>query len=128
MFSNVDFFTFSLSQLFHLGGIELVNITNYPVWFSANTTLVELKCSFKGWPRPRIFWRIPDRKKLIINGSESFYLTEKLVGEDTITSFLRNPNIQQKHEGIYECLAITTVGVGEPLEKSQKIELLYNCK
>ena len=128
MFSHVDFFTFSLSQLFLLGGIELVNITNSPVWFSANTTLVELKCSFKGWPRPRIFWSIPDSDKLLINGSESFYFTEKLVGEDTITSVLRNPNIQQKHEGIYKCLAITTIDVGNPVEKSQKIKLLYNCK
>ena len=63
-----------------------------------------------------------------MNGSESFYLTERLVGEDTITSFLRNPNIQQKHEGIYKCLAITTIDVGKPVVKSQEIELLYNCK
>ena len=120
-------FSFSLSQLFLLGGIKLVNITKSPVWFSANTTLAELKCSFKGWPRPRIFWHNPHRK-LIINGSESFYLTEELVGEDTITSVLRNPNIQEKHEGKYECFAVTTIDFGKTVEKSEKIQLRYNCK
>ena len=89
--------------------------------------MAELKCSFKGWPRPRIFWHNPDGK-LIINGSENFYLTEQLVGEDSITSVLRNPNIQEKQKGSYECLAVIFITGGRTLTLSESIELRYNCK
>ena len=85
--------------------VQRVFKTSSPVYISPYTTKMELKCTFKGWPRPRVAWYNPDRK-LIINGSESFYLYEQLVGEDNLSSVLRNPNIQEKHEGDYKCIGM----------------------
>ena len=64
--------------------------------FSPDTTEMELNCTFKGMPLSRVAWYNPD-SKLIINGTESFYLYEQLFGEATLSSVLRNPNVQQKH-------------------------------
>ena len=104
----------------------MVGITSSPVWFSPNTKLIELKCSFKGRPRPRVFWYNPGGK-LITDGSESFYLSEKHAGEDTVTSVLRNLNIQEKHNGIYKCKAVNYI-IGWSSELSDDIELIYKCK
>ena len=91
-----------------------------------NMTLMKLKCTFKGWPRPRVAWYNPDYK-LIINGSESFYLYELLVGEDTLSSVLRNPNIQEKHAGAYKCTGMNNI-TGWSTRKSGWIDLNYRCK
>ena len=87
---------------------------------------MELKCTFKGWPRPRVAWYNPDRK-LIINGSESFYLYEQLFGEDTLSSVLRNPNIQEKHRGIYKCTGVNNI-TGWSTRKNEDIDLNHRCK
>ena len=92
-----------------------VNFYWYPV--------VELQCTFKGWPRPRVAWYNPD-SKLIINGSESFHLYEQLVGEDTLSSVLRNPNIQEKHSGDYKCIGMNNI-TGWSTNKSLSICLNY---
>ena len=94
--------------------------------FYPNTTEMELNCTFKGWPRPRVAWYNPDRK-LIINGSESFYLYEQLVGEDTLSSVLRNPNFQEKHKGYYKCIGMNNI-TGWSTNKSLSIYLNYDCK
>ena len=91
-----------------------------------DTRLIELKCTFKGWPRPRVAWYNPDRK-LIINGYESFYIYEQLVGEDTLSSVLRNPNIQEKHAGAYNCTGMNNI-TGWSSENTGIIEMLYRCK
>ena len=85
---------------------------------------MELQCTFKGRPRPRVAWYNPDNK-LIINGSDSFYLYEQLFGEDTLSSVLRNPNIQEKHAGAYKC---TEMNTGLSGENTGIIEMSFRCK
>ena len=106
--------------------VQRVFKTSSPVDFYPSTTEMELNCTFKGWPRPRVAWYNPDRK-LIINGSESFYLYEQLVGEDTLSSVLRNPNIQEKHAGAYKCIGMNNI-TGWSTNKSLSIYLNYDCK
>ena len=104
----------------------MVENTSSPLLFTPNTELIELKCSFKGWPRPRVVWYSPNGKR-ITDGFESFYLSEKHYGEDAVTSFLRNINIQEKHKGIYKCKAMNNI-TGWSSELSEDIELIYKCK
>ena len=104
----------------------MVANTSSPVWFSPNTKQIELKCSFKGWPRPRVVWYSPDGK-LIKEGSERFYLSEEDDGEDIVTSYLRNFNIQEKHNGVYKCKAVNNI-TGWSSTLSEDVELIYNCK
>ena len=85
---------------------------------------MELQCTFKGRPRPRVAWYNPDNK-LIINGSDSFYLYEQLFGEDTLSSVLRIANIQEKHAGVYKCTEMIT---GLSGENTGIIEMSYRCK
>ena len=89
-------------------------------------TPMELQCVFKGRPRPRVTWYNPD-SKLIIHGSESFYLYEQLVGEDTLSSVLVNPNIQEKHAGAYKCTGMNNI-TGWSSENTGTMEMLYGCK
>ena len=100
--------------------------TTSPVDYDRNTTEMELKCTFKGWPRPRVVWYNPDNKP-IINGSEDFYISEQLVGEDTLTSLLRNPGIQEKQAGAYKCTGTNNI-TGWSTEKSGKIDLKYGSE
>ena len=106
--------------------VQRVFKTRSPVYHYSDTTESELQCTFKGWPRPRVAWYNPDRK-LIINGSESFYLYEQLVGEDTLSSVLRNPNIQEKHAGAYKCTGMNNI-TGWSSENTGMIEIRYICK
>ena len=85
--------------------------TTSPVDYYLDTREMELSCIFKGWPRPRVVWYNPDKKK-IINGSEGFYISEQQVGKDTLGSVLRNLNIQERHEGIIIALQRTTLQAG----------------
>ena len=87
---------------------------------------MELNCTFKGLPRPRVAWYDPD-SKLIINGSESFYLYEQLFGEETLSSVLRNPNIQEKHAGAYKCRGMNKI-TGWSSKKREIINLNLRCK
>ena len=87
---------------------------------------MELGCTFKGWPRPRVAWYNQDNKQ-IINGSESFYLYEELVGEDTLRSVLLNPNIQEKRAGSYKCTGMNNIN-GWSTRKSWFTDLNYRCK
>ena len=100
--------------------------TSSPFEYSSNKTKMELNCTFKGWPRPRVVWYNPDEKQ-IINGSEGFYISEQLVGEDTLISLLRNANIQEKQEGAYKCTGMNNI-TGWSSEKSGIIDLNYLCK
>ena len=106
--------------------VQRVPKTSSPVDYYPHTTLMELRCTFKGWPRPRVAWYNPENK-LIINGSESFYLYEQLVGEDTLSSVLRNPNIQEKHAGTYKCIGMNNI-TGWSSENTGTIEMRYRCK
>ena len=96
------------------------------MYYSPDTTLMELKCTFKGKPRPRVAWYNAD-SKLIIHGSESFYLYEQLVGEDTLSSVLVIPNIQEKHAGAYKCTGMNNI-TGWSSENTGIIEMRYRCK
>ena len=91
-----------------------------------DATQIELQCTFKGRPRPRVAWYNPD-SKLIINGSESFYFYEQLFGEDTLSSVLRNPNIQEKHAGAYKCTGMNNI-TGWSSENTSTIEMRFRCK
>ena len=106
--------------------VQRVFKTSSPVNFYTDTTEMELQCTFKGWPRPRVAWYNPDRK-LIINGSESFYLFEQLVGEDTLSSVLRNPYIQEKHAGAYKCRGMNNI-TGWSSKKRGISNLNFPCK
>ena len=89
---------------------------------------MELKCAFKGWPRPRVVWYNPDNKQ-IINGSEGFYISEQLVGKDTLRSLLRNANIQEKHEGAaYKCTGMNNITGWSSITKPGYIDLNYRCE
>ena len=87
---------------------------------------MELMCTFKGWPRPRVVWSNPKTKQ-IINGSEGFYISEELVGEDTLISLLRNADIQEKQAGIYKCTGMNNI-TGWSSKNSGYIDLNYRCE
>ena len=87
---------------------------------------MEVRCIFKGWPLPRVVWYNPDNKQ-IINGSEGFYISEQLDGEDTLTSFLRNPDIQEKHAGAYKCTGMNNIA-GWSSKESRCTDLNYRCE
>ena len=103
--------------------IKRVSKTGSPVLFYYDTKRMGLKCTFKGWPRPRVVWSNPKNKQ-ILNGSEGFYISEQLVGENTLTSLLRNPDIQEKQAGAYKCTGTNNI-TGWSTEKSGKIDLKY---
>ena len=107
--------------------VQRVYKTSDPVYFYPDTTLMELKCIFKGWPRPRVAW-YREYYKPIINGSESFYLYEQLVGEDTLSSVLVIPNFHEKRGGhYYECRGMNNI-TGWSSRKSGWINLANPCK
>ena len=106
--------------------IQKVFKTNSPFEYSPNKTIMELECVFKGWPRPRVVWSNPKNKQ-IINGSEGFYISEQLDGEDTLTSLLRNPDIQENQAGAYKCTGMNSL-TGWSTEKSEYIDLIYGCE
>ena len=103
--------------------VKRVSKTSSPVDYYPDTREMELKCTFKGWPRPRVVWYNPDEKQ-IINGSEGFYISEQLDREDTLTSLLRNANIQEKQAGAYKCTGMN----GWSSKKSGYIDLNYRCE
>ena len=106
--------------------VQRVFKTSSPVDYNPNTREMELKCTFKGWPRPRVVWYNPSNKQ-IINGSEGFYISEQLVGEDTLTSLLRNANIEEKHQGGYKCTGMNNI-TGWSSENTGYIDLNYRCE
>ena len=108
--------------------VQRVYTTSVPVYFYPDTTLMELKCIFKGWPRPRVAW-YREYYKPIINGSESFYLYEQLVGEDTLSSVLVIPNFHEKRgrHHYYECRGMNNI-TGWSSRKSEWIYLANRCK
>ena len=106
--------------------VQRVFKTSSPVEYDRNTGEMELKCTCKGWPRPRVVWYNPDKKQ-IINGSEGFYISEQLDREDTLISLLRNPDIQEKHAGAYKCTGMNNI-TNWSSEKSGYIDLNYRCE
>ena len=92
---------------------------------------MELKCTFKGWPRPRVVWswyRDSDKKQInMINGSEGFHISEQQDREDTLISLLRNANIQEKHAGAYECTGMNNI-TSWSTKISAFIDLNYRCE
>ena len=103
--------------------VKRVSKTSSPVDYYPDTREMELKCTFKGWPRPRVVWYNPDEKQ-IINGSEGFYISEQLDPEDTLTSLLHNANIQEKQAGAYKCTGMN----GWSSTKLWYIDLNYQCE
>ena len=103
--------------------VQRVFKTSSPVDYYPDTREMELKCTFKGWPRPRVVWSNPKNKQ-IINGSEGFYISEQLVGKDTLRSLLRNLGIQQNQAGAYKCTGMNNI-TGWSTKKSGIIDLIY---
>ena len=114
-----------LNRFYLLGAVKKVFKTSSPVKIDPNKDIY-LEFSAKGWPRPRVVWYKPDGKQ-IINGSEGFYLSKELVGEDTLKSILRNPKSQEKLEGDYKCIGESSIP-GWLSKRSEVIELIYECK
>ena len=106
--------------------VKRVSKTSSPVDYYPDTREMELKCTFKGWPRPRVVWYNPDKKQ-IINGSEGFYILEQLGRKGTLTSLLRNPDIQEKHAGAYKCTGMNNIA-GWSTKISTYIDLNYRCE
>ena len=106
--------------------VKRVSKTSSPVDYYPDTREMELKCTFKGWPRPRVVWYNPDKKQ-IINGSEGFYILEQLGRKGTLTSLLRNANIQEKHAGAYKCTGMNNIA-GWSTKISTYIYLHYRCE
>ena len=108
---------------FPSGPVQRVFIPSSPVWINEK---IQLNCTFKGWPRPTVVWINPHGKK-IINGSDGFEMFEKLIGDDTLSSVLMNPHMQEKHDGVYWCTAENSFD-GWSSKLSTLTELLYECK
>ena len=106
--------------------VKRVSKTSSPADFYSHKKGMELKCTFQGWPRPRVVWSNPENKQ-ITNGSEGFYISEKLDREDTLTSLLRNPDIQENQAGAYKCTGMNNIN-GCSTEKSGIIDLIYGCE
>ena len=105
--------------------VKRVSKTSSPVDFYSDKKQIELKCTFKGWPRPRVAWYNPKNKQ-IINGSEGFYILEQLGRKDTLTS-LRNANIQENQAGAYKCTGMNNIA-GWSTKISTYIYLHYRCE
>ena len=86
-----------------------------------------LKCSFKGWPPPRVAWY--KNEKPIMDGSGGFYHTEKLSENDQESSdyILHFPAGGEKYEGLYTCFAENSIP-GWSSNQSSEIEVTYLCK
>ena len=112
---------------YFLVAVKRIYKTSSPVDYYPDTREVELKCTFKGWPRPRVIWYTYPDEKQIINGSEGFYISERLDREDTLTSLLRNPDIQERHRGAYKCTGMNNIA-GWSSKNSGIIDLNYRCE
>ena len=106
--------------------VKTVSKTSSPFDYYPDTRQMELSCTFKGWPRPRVVWYSPSNKQ-IINGSEGFYISEQLDREDTLISLLRNADIQEKHAGAYKCTGMNNI-TNWSSKKSGYIDLNYRCE
>ena len=106
-----------------LGPVQIAPIAR----FVPQTGEKQLKCSFKGWPRPRVVWYNPDEKQ-ITNDSEGFYLSEEPEGDDVLRSVLQLHEIQEKHEGDYKCLGENNSSGNWSSKLSKTIFLTYQCK
>ena len=106
--------------------VQRIYRTRSPLDYYPDMREMELKCTFKGWPRPRVVWYNPSNKQ-IINGSEGFYISEQLDREDTLISLLRNADIQEKQAGAYKCTGMNNI-TGWSSKKSVYIDLNYRCE
>ena len=103
----------------------MVESTSSPFWFSPYSGLIILRCSFEGWPRPRVVWYNPDGK-LITGESKRFSVSEIPYG-GTVISSLYFTGIQEKDSGVYKCKAMHNI-TGSSSTLSEDVELIYNCK
>ena len=108
---------------FPSGPVQRVFKPSSPVWFNEK---IELNCTFKGWPRPTVVWINPDGNK-IKNGSDGFEIYEELIGDDKLSSVLKNPHMQEKQYGEYWCTAENSID-GWSSKLSKVTELIYECK
>ena len=108
---------------FPSGPVQRVFKPSSPVWFNEK---IELNCIFKGWPRPTVVWINPHGNK-IKSGSDGFEIYEELIGDDTLSSVLKNPHMQEKQYGEYWCTAENSID-GWSSKLSKVTELIYECK
>ena len=87
----------------------------------------DLKCVFRGWPLPRVAWNKNGR--LIINGSEGFYFTQRLSGvdQDTLHHVLHIPPGREEYEGYYSCVAENNIP-GWSSKQSSLMQVIFACK
>ena len=128
--SSVLNYSFALFLL--LGTLKIVYVTSSPNDIYENEKH-DLKCSFKGWPLPRVMWYKAEEyegvyKELIINGSGDFSFSEKVSEEETqLTSILHLPPGREQHEGSYTCTAENSIP-GWSSKESFTISMIYQCK
>ena len=108
---------------FPSGPVQRVFKPSSPVWFKEK---IQLNCTFKGWPRPTVVWINPHGNK-IKSGSDGFEIYEELIGDDTLSSVLKNPHMQEKQRGEYWCTAENSID-GWSSKLSKVTELIYECK
>ena len=108
---------------FPSGPVQRVFKPSSPVWFNEK---IQLNCIFKGWPRPTVVWINPHGNK-IKSGSDGFEIYEELIGDDTLSSVLKNPHMQEKQRGEYWCTAENSID-GWSSKLSKVTDLIYECK
>ena len=100
------------------------------MYISQNSQVAYLKCSFVGWPLPRVVW-YKDGKQMI-NGSQGFYHIEKpgrFQGDQaTLETKLHFPTPgREEYEGYYNCSAVNNF-TGWSSKHSAKFQVEYECK
>ncbi|KAM7429950.1 hypothetical protein ABFA07_019280 [Porites harrisoni] len=112
----------SCTQITLARPVQRVFKPSSPVWFNEK---IQLNCTFKGWPRPTVVWINPHGNK-IKSGSDGFEIYEELIGDDTLSSVLKNPHMQEKQYGEYWCTAENSID-GWSSKLSKVTELIYEC-
>ena len=109
--------------------LERTFTSTSPRIMSTNSHDFMLKCSFKGWPPPRVVW-FKDGKQ-IINGSQGFYHIEKSLSQcdhATLETTLHFPPAREEFEGYYACNAENSFNGWSSNRHSDRLQVLYECK
>ena len=108
--------------------LQLTMKSTSPRYISKNSQGVILKCSFMGWPPPRVVW-FKDGKQ-IINGAQGFYHTVKSLSQcdhAALETTLHFPPAREEYEGYYTCHAKNGFN-GWSSKHSAKFKVVYECK
>ena len=100
-----------------------------PMYISQYSQDVFLKCSFKGWPLPRVVWYKDG--KVINNGSQGLYHKERPgwspCNPTTLETTLHFPRGRTKYRGHYKCYAENGFN-GWSSKHSAEFRVIHECK